>query len=346
MGNDNLLCGLKETILQQLSGLIDSDYVYLELPYYENPGDILIWEGTEQFLSTLPYRCLYKASLQTYVPQNLTKDVVILLQGGGNFGDLWGPPHQFRKRIITEYPDNKIIILPQTVYYDNHKHAKEDCILFRLHTHLTICARDRRSYWFLKLWGFSKDIRLVPDMAFMISASSLAQFRQLSTRSTLLVERIDKELSLYNNSFDFQFDVKQDWPTYMQTEEFVKRLNQVKHDNIGTPKVIDDYADKVFRPQMVELAVKFLSPFEKVVTTRLHAGLLSILLGIDTIIVDNSYGKNRSLYECWLKEFNKVCCVGDNSKSLFSISLLAEMSLAFVDYWRIKLGAFRKRIAC
>ena len=57
---------LKSRIEEVLRPLIDRDYVLLELPYYENIGDILIWEGERHFLEKLPYRCLYKASLFSY----------------------------------------------------------------------------------------------------------------------------------------------------------------------------------------------------------------------------------------------------------------------------------------
>ena len=48
---------LKSRIEEVLRPLIDRDYVLLELPYYENIGDILIWEGERHFLEKLPYRC-------------------------------------------------------------------------------------------------------------------------------------------------------------------------------------------------------------------------------------------------------------------------------------------------
>lgn len=45
---------LMDTITKVLTPLIDNDYVYLDLPYYNNLGDVLIWEGTKCFLQTLP----------------------------------------------------------------------------------------------------------------------------------------------------------------------------------------------------------------------------------------------------------------------------------------------------
>lgn len=83
---------LKKIIAELLTPLVNSDYVLLDVPYYTNIGDTLIWEGTRELLKTLPYKCLYTASVETYKYRPLPKDTVILLQGGGNFGDLWHWP--------------------------------------------------------------------------------------------------------------------------------------------------------------------------------------------------------------------------------------------------------------
>jgi pyruvyl transferase EpsO len=47
---------LKHEIDVGLLGLIDNDYIYLDLPYYTNVGDILIWKGTEEFLKKNSYK--------------------------------------------------------------------------------------------------------------------------------------------------------------------------------------------------------------------------------------------------------------------------------------------------
>ena len=41
---------LKDCIKKNLLPLITSDCIYLELPYYPNIGDLLIWEGTQCFI--------------------------------------------------------------------------------------------------------------------------------------------------------------------------------------------------------------------------------------------------------------------------------------------------------
>ena len=53
--NDNNIClELGNIIKSSLIPLIPGDYILLDLPYYSNIGDILIWKGTEDFLKELP----------------------------------------------------------------------------------------------------------------------------------------------------------------------------------------------------------------------------------------------------------------------------------------------------
>ena len=45
-----------------------------------------------------------------------------------------------------------------------------------------------------------------------------------------------------------------------------------------------------------------MSKYNFVITTRLHGHILSILLGVPSIIIDNSYGKNKRFYFSWLQD--------------------------------------------
>lgn len=73
---------LREKIRDSLTPLITHNYVLLDLPYYDNIGDTLIWEGTREFLKTLPYKCLYYASKDSFRYRELPPEAIILLSGG------------------------------------------------------------------------------------------------------------------------------------------------------------------------------------------------------------------------------------------------------------------------
>lgn len=183
---------LKSYIKNNLLPLIDNDCIYLELPYYPNIGDLLIWEGTQCFITENNINCIYKASKWTYSIPKIKENTTILLQGGGNFGDIWRSNQNFRLKIIKQFPNNKIIILPQTIYYKNLSILEEDAALMNQHKNLTICARDKNSFTILEKFFIKANKLLLPDMAFYINQSNI-DFAQRNNNQNLFILRNDKE---------------------------------------------------------------------------------------------------------------------------------------------------------
>jgi len=90
LDNKIIISSLREKIRDTLTPLITHDYVLLDLPYYDNIGDTLIWEGTREFLKTLPYKCLYYASKDSFRYRELPSEAIILLSGGDREKTLMG----------------------------------------------------------------------------------------------------------------------------------------------------------------------------------------------------------------------------------------------------------------
>jgi len=220
------LVWIKEKIDLSLFSLINDDYIYLDLPYYTNVGDILIWKGTEEFLKKNSYKCLYRASIETYIKQKISKNVIILMQGGGNFGDLWRRHIEFTLKIIKEYPDNRIIILPQTVHYEDSDVMMNDAHIFSGHKNMTICARDNNSFELLNKYYSKNKIILVPDMAFYISSDFLERYSAKEENKSLFFKRKDKEYLEYDykkwidNSVSLE---EHEWPS-MEKKNWLRKF--------------------------------------------------------------------------------------------------------------------------
>lgn len=301
---------LDSLIVNALTPLIDNDYIYIDTPHYTNIGDTLIWSGTKFFLKSLPYKMLYTASVDTFDYRDIDKDTVILLQGGGNFGDLWRVHQQFRLDIIKRYPNNKIIILPQTIFYNNPQLLKEDAEVISNHKNITVCARDNVSYNIAKD-NFKCNILLLPDMAFCIPYNYLKRFSAKNVMNkTLFLKRGDKELSdvdyskLTNTLGDFDTC---DWPSMERRTITIKYFNKVQR-KCKNRKLVDLYAEKLFMPHLVKLGVGFVSSYNKVYTTRLHVAILCTLLHKPFTIIDNSYGKNSTFFDTWLTGVDDINC--------------------------------------
>lgn len=308
---------LRSHIEDVLGPLIDHDYVLLEVPYYENIGDVLIWEGERHFLEKLPYKCLYEASLFSYDSSYvIPADVIILLQGGGNFGDIWKRSQKFRLQIIEKYPENKIIIFPQTVFYENKTILQEEARRMAIHKQLTICARDQQSFELLRS-RFQNRILLLPDMAFCISIDKFVRCINKAQNKVLYLKRKDKEFKeISSNCLPFSSMDVSDWPTYERKFVFnsIMRLSEriknalVRMGLSGSwwGRCIDFYADRVYRKEILKVGVRFVSSYKYVCTTRLHVAILAILLGKECFFFDNSYGKNSKFYHTWLEGIESI----------------------------------------
>ena len=298
------ITGQGKKIKDTLTFLLDNDYIFIDLPYYSNIGDSLIWKGTETLLASLPYKCLYRASCKTFRHIDISENVIIIMMGGGNWGDLYLIHNEFRKRIVQSYPNNKIVILPQTVYYEGARNARFDAEVFRKHKRLTIFARDKYSYWFLKLFRFNKDIRLLPDMAFCIDRDWLRTYTLPSTGNNLLFKRLDKEGTKTDVISNLGEHDTSDWPLYTEPDPLRTILYTLINE--GKYKEADDYATNVYLPERVKVGIEHISKYEKVYSNRLHGAILAILLGKETFIIDNSYGKNSQYYSTWLKNTKNI----------------------------------------
>jgi pyruvyl transferase EpsO len=222
------------------------------------------------------------------------------MHGGGNFGDLWRRFQDFRLDIIKQYPNNKIIIFPQSVWYKDESQMSLDAEKMALHPNLTICARDKISYEFLKM-HFSNNILLVPDMAFCIEQQKLKRYAVNPQKDILLLKRRDQELSSKN---DYHKDITEegkveihDWPTVEYSSITTKIFFKIGFFGKSTT---DKYANYIYKPYLIKTGVTFLSQYKYIYATRLHVAILSILLNKPFVFFDNSYGKNSSFYDTWL----------------------------------------------
>ena len=314
MQTELLIKQLREKIQKELTPIVDNDYVYLDLPYHHNIGDTLIWEGTREFLKTVPYKCLYYASKDSFRYRKLPKNVIILLHGGGNFGDLYRLHSEFRKKIIKLYPDNKVVILPQTVFYEDMSLLQSDVDFYAAHPNVTICAREQVSFNFLTE-NFKNQVLLLPDMAFYLDLKKYKVFED--ENRVLYLKRTDKELVNANMVKIPANSEQHDWPTYENhygefdmVERFTHLLRIIfkicgLRDRI-LARLEDWKRNWYYRRKYVQMGVSFLSPYHTIYTTRLHVLILGVLLAKKIYLINNTSGKVVNFYNTWLNELDSI----------------------------------------
>lgn len=301
-------------IADHLHNLIDSDYVLLDLPYFPNVGDILIWQSALDLLKTIPYKCLYSCSKDNYVKPHISESVIIIFMGGGNFGDIWKSHQIFRHKVMTDFPRNRIIQLPQSVCFISNDELVQDAAFFNAHQgSVTICLRDKKSYDIIKRNYQSTTPLLLPDLVLSLDVSDyLVGKPKVSKKCSkkLFVRRTDLE----QNSLDYQKMpfyadcVVSDWPT-MKKNKMTKKIGKVFRRLLGKKihsSLMNLIYQKYYKSKMLNVGMKFIQKYDVVYSTRLHAAILATLMGKETVLFDNSYGKCFGVWDLWMKDYSNI----------------------------------------
>lgn len=321
MKNNKQINKLKQIITNTLTPLIQSDFALLDVSDYNNIGDNLIWKGQLDFFKTLKINCIYQHSLWYLIDENKMNQVgTLLFQGGGNFGDIYKRSQNYRLNLIEKHTNKRIIILPQSVYYNDLNNLEKDAEILNKHPDLHILVRDRESFELLNKHLTCK-IYLVPDMAFFLNRDflkSLTKENRKNSKNGLFMKRKDSELALSQVDADFSdFDIM-DWPTfnYGKTKRGLiyrrERYNHIisnKLIKLGLGNLVDSrFGVKPYNQmnRYTKMGVRFMDEYEKIYTTRLHGLILAILLEKEVHIIDNKLKKLSRFYNQWLSDFDDV----------------------------------------
>lgn len=334
--NQVLINSLRYKICTGLDEHITGDYCLLDVPNYKNVGDNLIWSGELSYLKRFPFDMLYSSNMHLFTERKVPEKSIILLQGGGNFGDVWRLSQEFRNRVVEKCKKNKIVIFPQTVYYADKRLLENDAKIFAGHSNLTICARDHFSFELLKKHFSVNNILLVPDMAFYLHLNKYMS--NIPSGRTLIMKRKDKELNSFidieslthtlHSRQNIKVEIK-DWPTYNLHPE-LERIDAISdtirrkmsEQMMAVPiveKIIDSRYGLKRRDNLnryVKMGIRFIKRFDEVYSTRLHGFILSVLLNKKAHLIDNSYGKNSNFYETWIKGFSDTSLITASHKVL------------------------------
>lgn len=311
MNNTEKILQLRKLIYSQLLPIIGKKCILLDAPYYHNIGDVLIWTGEECFFKDNGIECLYTASYETCTFPCIDSNTTVVFNGGGNLGDIYHEHMEFLLHVIEKYPNNRIIVCPQTVYYESQIIFNEDFSQIARHENLFFCARDKNVFdTIYKILG--DRTLLVPDMAFCIDDNLLSEFIKPVVKNKLIIARNDVEKSGDSNTNN-DGDIS-DWPviehSFRRTtflNKLFKRIADAKIPGIThvSNKIWNMYAP-TFKKMMIKEGIEFISPYREIETARLHGCILSILLDKSIILCDNSYGKNRNFYMTWLNDIDTL----------------------------------------
>lgn len=278
---------------------------FLDVPLYGNIGDLFIFQGTMKFLKTCDCEVVSYSTYYSFDETSVCDGDIFLFQGGGNFGDLYSGPQNLRRKIIQKFPNNRIIILPQTIYYSNEYVRRNDFKIFGFHPDLHIFARDQISY--SQLFEHNLNAYLCPDMAVHLY-NTLKLNRSHNVAGTLFLSRTDSEKIIDDQNI--RMSIQTDLDTY----DWDVVIGYWEYLFIGVSIFFKIFKNK-YSSQLLSFAlrkywisgswklctsaVNLISRYQYVVTDRLHGAIICELIEKEVQVFDNSYGKISSYFNEW-----------------------------------------------
>lgn len=302
----NKLSEISEFILDK------NDVIFLDYPTYHNVGDLLIFEGTLQFFKDHHISVKLFRSAKDYdyaeVIKLLTPKTTIICQGGGNFGDIYSTHQNLRELVVSQFPNNRVIVLPQTAYYSDVNKLNESRDIFKKHRDLYLFARDQQTLNIFK--QFTSNAFLSPDMAHALYRN-IAKSTQ-KNNDTLFFLRVDCEVNSSQSSLNLpEGAIVKDWQDFVNRKDiyirkFVGYLFTIS--NRLDLKFTKNFAYYLWRKHCEHLVSRsfiYFSQFDNIITSRMHGHILACLVDVPNKVIDNSYGKNSGYFNQWT---NEVIC--------------------------------------
>lgn len=277
----------------------DENTIYLvQTPVHSNIGDHAIAIGQKEFISKNFSDATIievRQDLINYFIKELSDFVlsksIITVIGGGNFGNEYMYEEDLRRNIVKSFPNNKIIIFPQTIYYSNDIVGNEELKItqgiFKKHKNLVITAREKVSYQLMKDYFPNNKIILTPDIVLSLSRN----FQQQRSYG-LGVIRGDQESIMSEN---LKRIIK---------DKLIGSLDQVIYSDMHT-----DHFETIYTEERREYIFnKKINQFQGariVVTDRLHGMVLSAITGTPCIAFSNYNQKVMGTYD-WIKSLEYI----------------------------------------
>lgn len=279
--------------------------VLFGIPEHGNIGDAAITVAEEKFikdnLSEYEYIGVLEDEIEEKIEelaQILTDEDLILLHGGGNLGDKYIKLEEKRRMIIKAFPNNKIILMPQTIHFSDTEYGKAELEktkkVYNNHKNLTLVAREKVSLEIMKREFTNANVILTPDIVMYLNAT-----KPRERKGSLLAIRIDMEKVLTDEQVEEikkvmtrHFENVKRTDTYLGFENIKVTETSVEGDTKIPPEM---------RNQVVEDKLEEFRNAELVVTDRMHGMILATITSTPCIAFSNYNHKIKSTFE-WIKD--------------------------------------------
>lgn len=290
--------------IRRMGEITSKKICIFQTPLHKNIGDHFITVSERKFLNNLnidlpvfevPNEMFFRN--REFLKKSIYENDIIIITGGGFIGNIWEGEEQALESILENFPDNKIIIFPQTIYFDknksSYKTSLEKCkYVLEHHKNLVVFVRERNSYNFIKTNMKNVNVKLVPDIAL----------------SYPKIKNIDKKYNCIGLCLRNDVEMGKNKKVIEKIKQILKNNNMsiLKTDTIAKSRVFESD-----REQQCLNKIKEFAQYRIVVTDRLHGMIFSYLGCTPCIVLDNKTNKVSGVYNEWLKNCKNIICIQD-----------------------------------
>lgn len=215
---------------------------------------------------------------------HVNPDDIFIFQCGYNTHDLGGYQDQVRQKILLSFPNNEVIVLPQTVYFKSEDRKKLCSQVYNAHRHMFFMARDPVSLEIAREMFPNVYITMYPD----IVATLIGKYNFSGKREDIcLCMRNDIE-QYY--SLDQRQQIKADLEKYGNVV-LMDTVIPISYDRIN--RNIEKYVLGI---------IYFFAKQRIVVTDKYHGTIFSLVANTPVIMLRTTDHKLTSIY----KRFKEV----------------------------------------
>ena len=274
-------------------------------PEHGNMGDsattIASMKYINKFISSKRIKEITKIEYREdsrFIKKIISKRALLCLNGGGNIGNQWYDEELIRYEIFSDFPHNKIIVFPQTAWFtkdsDGDEALKKAREYYNSINDLTVVAREKESYGFIKKQFSNAETILTPDIVLFTNKEDYS-IVDMERKGALLVFRNDPERVLIDETKErIETLLKEKCISYKYTDTYSK---------IGLKK--EDRFKRV-QDKLMEFASSRI-----VITDRLHGMVFSAITETPCIVFSNYNYKVQGTYE-WIKHLPYIRYVNNS----------------------------------
>ncbi|MBR1376800.1 MAG: polysaccharide pyruvyl transferase family protein [Bacilli bacterium] len=236
----------------------------------ENYSDYDVIEiDTNAFLSRF-------TTLRKKLKSKIKDTDLIFFQSGYCTHDLGGREDLMHQAVIKDYPNNRIIVLPQTVFFKSDCRKKQASEVYNSHKHILFLARDNVSYKLAKEMFPDIEIKAFPD----IVTTMIGNYSFNNDRNGVLIcVRNDIEKYYTDSDIENLKNIIERNTSVTVTDTTITKKIDANYN--GLEKYILDY-------------INDFSKYKVIITDRYHGTIFSLIANTPVIVIKSTDHKVKT----------------------------------------------------